>query len=176
MSHFCLIKMAKAIVLYNSRTGSTEKVAIKIAEGLGAEYKNNKNIPDLKEYDLVVTGSWVIMGMLSFAGRRYLRKLRRKNIAGKKIALFFTSGSPDEIHPFSESTDDPKTVKQLMFESMEKVLSKNKDVTILQDRFYCKGIVKMTKKGEVKANPDHPTEEDLAQAKAFGEQLKKQLT
>jgi len=167
--------MVKAIVLYNSRTGSTEKVAKKIAEGLGAEYRSNKNIPDLMEYDLVVTGSWVIMGMLSFTGKRYLRKLRRKNIAGKKIALFFTSGSPDDIHPFTESSDNPKTVKQMMFESMEKILVKNKDVTILQDRFYCKGIVKMTKKGEVKANPDSPTEEDLAQAKAYGEQLKKQL-
>ncbi|MHA1123660.1 MAG: flavodoxin family protein [Candidatus Heimdallarchaeota archaeon] len=151
--------MVKAIVLYNSRTGSTEKVAKKIAEGLGAEYRSNKNIPDLKEYDLVATGSWVIMGMLSFAGKRYLRKLRRKNIAGKKVALFFTSGSPDDIHPLS----------------MENILAKNKDVTILQDRFYCMGIVKMTKKGKVQANPDHPTEEDLAQAKAFGEQLKKQL-
>ncbi len=168
--------MVKAIVLYNTRTGSTEKVAKKIAEGLDAEYRSNKNIPDLKEYDLVVTGSWVIMGMLSFAGKRYLRKLRRKNIAGKKIALFFTSGSPDDINPFTKDSDNPKTTRQIMFESMEKVLTKNKEITILQDRFYCKGIVKMTKKGEVKANPDHPIEEDLAQAKAFGEQLKKQLT
>ncbi|MBK5112134.1 MAG: hypothetical protein KGD59_04475 [Candidatus Heimdallarchaeota archaeon] len=167
--------MAKAIVLYNSRTGSTEKIAMKIAEGLGVEYRNNKNIPDLKDYDLVVTGSWVIMGMLSFAGKRYLRKLRRKNIAGKKVALFFTSGSPDDIHPFTADSNEPKTTKQIMFESMEKILAKNKDVTILQERFYCKGIVKMTKKGEVKANPDSPTEEDLAQAKSFGEQLKKTI-
>jgi len=165
--------MVKAIVLYNSRTGSTEKVAKKIAEGLGAEYRSNKNIPDLMEYNLVVAGSWVIMGMLSFAGKRYLRKLRRKNIAGKKIALFFTSGSPDDIHPFTKDSDNPKTTKQIMFESMENILAKNKDVNILQDRFYCKGIVKMTKKGKVQANPDHPTEEDLAQAKVFGEQLKK---
>jgi len=63
-----------------------------------------------------------------------------------------------------------------MFESMENILVKNKAVTILQDRFYCKGIVKMTKKGEVKANPDCPTEIDLAQARTFGEQLKKQYT
>lgn len=167
--------MVKAIVLYNSRCGSTEKVAKKIAEGLGVESRNHKNIPNLEEYDLVVVGSWVIMGMLSFAGKRYLRKLRRKNIAGKKVALFFTSGAPDDINPFTEKSDNPKTIKQIMFESMEKILTKNKEVTILQEHFYCKGAVRMFKKGEVKSNLGHPTEEELTQAKTFGEQLKNQL-
>jgi len=168
-------KMSKAIVLYNSRTGNTKKVAMKIAEGLGAASYDHKHIPNLNEYDLVVVGSWVIMGRISFAGARYLRRLQRKKLTDKKVALFFTSGSPDEIHPFTEKNETPKTIKELMFERMEKILVKNPNITILQDRFCCKGAIKMTKGGEVKDNIGHPTEEELAQAKAFGEQLKKNL-
>ena len=166
--------MTKAIVLYNSRGGNTKKVAMKIAEGLGAECRSNKDIPNLKEYDLVVAGSWVMMGMLSFAGRRYLRRLKRKNIAGKKVALFFTSGAPDQIHPFTENSENPRIIKDIMFDSMEKILRRNKEITILEDRFYCKGASRMTKGGEEKEPIGHPNEEDLANAKAFGESLKNQ--
>ncbi len=49
--------MGKAIVLYNSRGGNTEKIAKKIAEGLDAECYNNKHIPDLQNFDLIVLGS-----------------------------------------------------------------------------------------------------------------------
>ncbi len=165
--------MVKAIVLYNSRSGNTEKVALKIAEGLGVECRNNKKIPDLKEYDLVVIGSWVIMGRISFAGARYLKKLKRKNIEDKKVALFFTSGGPDEIHPFTENKENPRKIKEVMFEKMEEILTKRSQVTILPERFYCKGAIRMF--GEEKENVGHPTEEELTQAKEFGEQLKKQL-
>ncbi|NPD88018.1 MAG: hypothetical protein HGN29_04805 [Asgard group archaeon] len=167
--------MVKAIVLYNSRGGNTKQVAMKIAEGLGVECRNNKKIPDLKEYDLIVVGSWVIMGRISFAGARFLRKLRRKSIEGKKISLFFTSGGPDEIHPFTERKGNPRKIKEIMFETMEEILNKKNLVTILPDRYYCKGAIRLTKHGEVKDNVGHPTEEELAQAKTFGEQLKKQF-
>ncbi|MBD3190797.1 MAG: hypothetical protein GF308_09145 [Candidatus Heimdallarchaeota archaeon] len=166
--------MKKAIVLYNSRGGNTEKVAMKIAEGLGAECRNHRQIPDLKDYELIVVGSWMMMGRISFAGARLLRKIRRKAIAGKKFALFFTAGGPDEIHHATENTDEPKTYKEIMFESMEKRLSKDKQITILPERFYTLGTLRMPLFG-VEENPGHPSEEELAQAKAFGEQLKKQL-
>ena len=100
VDHF-KVKYGKAIVLYNSRGGNTEKVAIKIAKELYTERYNNKNIPDLQNFDLIVLGSWIISGWISFTGARYLKKLHRKNIAGKKIALFFTSGAPDEINPMT---------------------------------------------------------------------------
>ena len=166
--------MRKAIVLYNSRGGNTEKVAKKIAEGLGAECYNNKNIPDLQNFDLIVLGSWVIAGRISFAGSRYLKKLRRKNINGKKIALFFTSGAPDEINPMTEETN-PRLIKDIMFETMEKILTKNNQVSILSDRFYSKGTVRIFKHGKPKEPLGHPSDEDLSQAKAFGELLKKNI-
>lgn len=163
-----LIKMAKAIVLYNSRSGNTRKVAMQIAEGLGVESRDKKNIPDLKDYDLVVLGSWVIMGRISFGGARYLRKVQRK-IASKKIALFFTSAGPDEIHWKTENKV-PRTIKEIMFESMEKIVNKKQNVTILPERFYCTGAIRMFGKDRDKIG--HPTDEELEQAKAFGEQLK----
>lgn len=164
--------MVKAIVLYNSRTGNTKKVAMKISEGLGVESRDKKNIPDLEDFDLIVLGSWVIMGRISFGGARYLRRVRRKNIAGKKIALFFTSAGPDENHWKTENKV-PRKIKDIMFESMKKIVNKNQNVTILPERFYCTGAI--TIMGEVRDKAGHPTEEELEQAKAFGAQLKELL-
>ncbi len=166
--------MLKAIVIYNSRGGNTKEVAMKIAEGLEAEHKNHKNIPDLENYDLLVLGSWMIMGMVSFAGARYLRKLRKKKIDGKKVVLFFTSGAPDDIHPMTENKV-PKKIKEVMFEKMERIVNKKNQITILPERFYCKGAIRVLKHGEPKEPIGHPTEEELAQAKAFGEMLKEKL-
>ena len=165
--------MSKAIVLYNSRGGNTEKIAMKIAEGLGADCKSHKQIPDLSSYDLVVIGSWMIFGRLSFAGARYLKKLKRKGIAGKKVAFFFTGGDPEAIHFKTENTDNPIPQKEIMFKSMEKIVGANKGVTILPMNFSCKGAMRMF--GKVVENAEHPTEEEFTQAKTFGESLKPQL-
>lgn len=170
-----MITMSKAIVLYNSHTGNTKKVAMKIAEGLEVDCRNHRKIPDLKDYDLIVVGSWVIFGRISFTGARYLKGLKRKNIAGKTIALFFTAGTPDVIHPFTEKSDNPRTIKQIMFDSMEKILSLNQQVNILKERFYCPGETKMFKNSKPTQSIGHPTTEELAKAKAFGEQLKSLL-
>jgi flavodoxin len=163
--------MGKAVVLYNSRGGNTEKVAKQIAEGLGAECYNHKNIPNLASYELVVVGSWVMMGRISFAGARYLRKLQRKNIEGKKVALFFTSGAPEELNPMTKQKN-PRLIKDIMFDSMEKILTKNNPGAILQDRFYAKGATRIFKRGAPKEPIGHPSEEELAQARAFGELLR----
>ena len=165
--------MVKAIVLYNSRGGNTKKVAMKIAEGLGVECKDHRHIPDLKDYDLVVVGTWIIMGRISFAGARYLRKLQRRNLAGKKVALFMTSGGPDEINPFTEKDPEPKTIKEVAFNQMEKNLKRSEGIEILQERFVCKGAIRMWKNAEPKDLIGHPSDEELAEAKAFGERLKK---
>ena len=164
--------MGKAIVIYNSRTGNTKKVAMKIAEGLGAESASLGKIPKLEEYNLIVVGSWVMMGRISFGGARLLRRLKMKGLKGKKIALFFTSGKPDEIHPFTKDTENPKTIFDIMFTSMEKRLS-GKDVIILENRFFSSGETRMFKNSDPMDPIGHPDDKELAQAFAFGEQLKK---
>ena len=166
--------MTNAIVIYNSRGGNTKKIALKIAEGLEAECKDFKNIPDLSDYDLLVLGSWVIMGRIRFKGARYLRRLRRKKIDGKKVVLFFTSGAPDDIHPFTENKI-PRKIHEIMFETMEKRINKKNQVTVLEDRFYCKGAVRSIGGLEEKGSFGHPTDEELAQAREFGEMLKEKL-
>ncbi|TFH26490.1 MAG: hypothetical protein E4G98_07015 [Promethearchaeota archaeon] len=166
--------MGKAVVLYNSRGGNTTKVAAKIAEGLDSECFDHKHIPDLQVYDLVVVGSWVMMGRISFAGARYLKKLSRKHILGKKIALFFTSGAPETINPMTENKN-PRLIKDIMFDSMETILCKNATVTIVPDRFYAKGATRMFKRGKPNEPLGHPSEEELQQAKTFGESLKQQF-
>ena len=148
---------------------------MKIAEGLGAECQNNKNIPDLKDYQLVAVGTWVMMGKISPAGQRYLKKLHQKHIAGKKIVLFMTSSAPGNIHPATENTGNPKTIYEVTFEAMEQILTMKDKVTILPERFYAFGATKIFKIGRVVDGFGHPTEEELAQAKAFGAKLKQQL-
>lgn len=168
-----MIKMSKAIVLYNSRGGNTEKVAKKIADGLEAEIRDLRNIPDLKDYDLIVVGTWVIMFSISPAGRRLIRRIRRKNIAGKKVALFLTCGGPEEIHPSTKDDENPKTIQEVIFKRMEQKLNKKGNITLLPDRFYCIGALRMF--GNVVEYEGHPSDEKLAEAKAFGEQLKKYI-
>ncbi len=58
----------------------------------------------------------------------------------------------------------------MVFETMESLINAENKVTILDDRFYCKGALRMM--GKIMDNEGHPTEEELAQAKAFGEMLK----
>ena len=172
MYHFKLINMGKAIVIYNSRTGNTKKVAMKIAEGLGADCASLGKIPKLDEYKLIIVGSWVMMGRISFGGARLLRRLKMKGLKGKKIAMFFTSGKPDEIHPFTKDSENPKTIFDIMFTTMENKLG-GKDITILEERFYASGETRMFKNSEPMEPIGHPDEKELAQALAFGEQLKK---
>jgi flavodoxin len=164
--------MVKAIVIYNSRGGNTRQVAEKIAEGMGVEYVNHKNIPkNIEEYEFLVLGTWPMMFKVRGAGRRYLKKLGKKNLEGKKVALFFTSGGPDENLPNTE--DDPKKIKEMVFETMEELVNASGKVKILEDRFYCKGAIRMM--GRVVDNEGHPTEEELNQAKEFGELLKTKM-
>lgn len=166
--------MANAVVLYNSRGGNTKKIACKIAEGLEADCFSNKQIPDLQKYDLVVVGSWVFAGRISFAGSRYMKKLRKKNVDGKKVALFFSSGAPDDINPMGDK-ENPRLIKDIMFEAMEKKLTKKNQITILSERFYSKGAFRMSKKAKPKEPLGHPSEEELLKAKSFGESLKLHL-
>ncbi len=165
--------MTKAVVIYNSKGGNTKRVAEKIAEGLESEIYDNKNIPDLSGYDLVAVGSWMMMGMISFPGSKYLKKLRKKGIEGKRVAMFYTGGGPEEVHWKTEKTDNPKKLHTIMFEKMEAILTKKTNVTILKERYYCKGAIRM--RGEVTANEGCPTDEDLERAKEFGIQLKSLL-
>ena len=161
--------MLKTIIIYNSKGGNTKQVAEKIAEGLGVNCVNHKNIPkNIEEYDFLVLGTWPKMFKVRGAGRKYLTKLGKKNLEGKKVAFFFTSAGPDENMPKTE--DSPKKIKEMVFETMEELVNASGKVNILEDRFYSKGALRIM--GKIVDNEGHPTEEELNHAKEFGELLK----
>lgn len=168
-----MMTMVNAVVLYNSKGGNTREVGMKIAEGLGCEVFGKKNIPkDLSGYDLVVAGSWMAAGMLM--GANMFSKIAKKYSG--KMALFFTSGAPEEEFPFGkEEGKPPKYIKDVMWEKMEKKLRKNPQIEILGERFCSKGDIKFEKK-----KPDyvkkHPSEQELEDAKAFGVGLKEKYS
>ncbi len=134
------------------------------------EYVNQKNIPEnIEDYDLLVIGTWPMMFKVRGKSKRWLTKFSKKKIDDKKVALFFTSAGPDEVIPSTQETN-PKLIKEMVFETMENIINRENKVAILDDRFYCKGALRMM--GKIMNNEGHPTDEELEQAKAFGEMLK----
>ncbi len=110
-----------------------------------------------------------MMFKLRSKSKRWLTKLSKKKINGKKVALFFTSAGPEEVIPGTQETN-PKLIKKMVFETMENIINREKKVSTLDDRFYCKGAFRMMCK--IMNNEGHPTDEELEQARAFGEMLK----
>ncbi len=163
--------MGKAIVIYNSRSGNTHKVAAKIAEGLGAELVSYKNIPDLKNFDLIVFGSWLIFGTISPAGKKFMKKLDSEALKGKNTALFITAGKPDmEMKKKGEKI----LQKDVAFNCMEEILEA-KGAKIIKERLTIVGAYKFIRRGPGSLYKGHPTEEEYKQSKKFGESLKKYL-
>ena len=62
----------------------------------------------------------------------------------------------------------------MVFETMEELVNSSGKVTILEERFYSVGALRMF--GKIVDKEGHPTEEELAEAKAFGEKLKEIFT
>lgn len=163
--------MGKAIVIYNSRSGNTKKVATKIAEGLGADLVSYKEIPNLKNYDLMVFGTWLIMSTISPAGKKFMKKLDSAAMKGKKAALFITAGSPDQ----SMKRKGTKILqKDIAFTRMEDILEA-KGAKIIKERLAVVGAYKFIRRGPGSLHKGHPTEEEFQQSLKFGESLKKYL-
>lgn len=70
----------KRIVVYESGTGFTAKYAGWIAEDLGCEAKEYKDVKpeELAGYDMVIYGGWIMAGTV--AGYDKVKKLNLKNI------------------------------------------------------------------------------------------------
>ena len=86
----------KTLVVYFSKGGATESYAQIVAEVLrsrGLEVDavdlRNRGKPDLAGYDNVVVGTGVRIGMVYRKGKKFLR---RKDLAGKRLAIFLSSG------------------------------------------------------------------------------------
>lgn len=78
----------KTAIFYGSTTGTTEMVAGKVGELLGAEVLSATEIDRVEEYDFVIfaTSTWG-MGDLQDDWYEALDKLKTKNLSGRKIGL-----------------------------------------------------------------------------------------
>lgn len=78
----------KTAIFCGSTTGTTEMVAGKVGELLGAEVLSATEIDRVEEYDFVIfaTSTWG-MGDLQDDWYEALDKLKTKNLSGKKVGL-----------------------------------------------------------------------------------------
>lgn len=163
--------MGKAIVIYNTRSGNTKDVATKIAEGLGADLASQKEIPDLKKYDFIVFGSWLIIGTISPGGKKFMKKLDSEALKGKKVALFVTAGSPDQV---MKKKGKEILQKDVAFTWMEEILEA-KGAKVIKERFAVVGAYKFLPWGSGSKYKGHPTDEEFKQSVKFGASLKKHI-
>lgn len=133
-------------VIYYSMTGNTKKMATAIAEELGAVAKNVKTEATLPPDGLLFIGSG---SYGSKPGEDLVKFIGKNDFAGRKVALFGTSGS-----------GQGKEV-----ESMAETL-KSKGAVIVGS-YYTKG------KAFVVVNLGHPNKDDLDGARKFAREMVK---
>ncbi|MDR1933922.1 MAG: flavodoxin family protein [Spirochaetales bacterium] len=86
----------KALVVYSSRTGNTEKIAraIHAAMPRGTGLAGPRDAPDPEGFDFIALGFWVDKGNADAQSLEYIKKIREK-----KVGLFMTLGArPDSEH------------------------------------------------------------------------------
>lgn len=84
--------MAKCLVVYGSKYGSTQEVAQAIADGLGADIANAASDPNVQPYDVVVIGSPIYGGDYLDSVKDFLHN-NHVYLAKRKIATFITAAA-----------------------------------------------------------------------------------
>lgn len=141
----------RPIVIYDSWTGNTKKIAEVIAHELSCDavFIDDVGKYDLKSYNLIIVGSPVHTGMPTKKIKQFLSQVQPT----KCSAVFVTYGAPGF---------GPLTAKMCL-NYMEKKLG---DTSI--GRFKCHGFHHM-----MKTYPDHPNTDDAKEAISFASDLEK---
>ena len=166
----------KILVCYFSNTGNTEKVAKSIAEGLKDESVEILKIEDadpsnLKNYDLVILGSGIYGGKLSKKVTDFM-----KQVTGypPKFAFFNTHQSERAYQKAF------KRIRSKLEESGSEVIGEFDCIgenigmpkeTILGMLAKLPPEERKRQEAKIEATKGHPDEQDLANAKTFGESL-----
>ena len=127
-------------VIYYSLTGNTKQVADAIAAELGVVAENVKTKDTLAEDSFVFLGAGLYGPLRGWGFRRFIDG---NSFEGRKVALFGTSGEG--------RGEEAEALK-------EAVAAKGAEVV---GRFFCKGDFLLL------VNRNHPTSEDLEDARAF---------
>lgn len=90
--------MKKTLVAYASKTGTTKECVELLKEYFPrADYMDlTQEQPDPSEYDLILCGAGVRMGMIHKKLKKWLTKYRNV-IASKEHAFFICNGSPAQV-------------------------------------------------------------------------------
>lgn len=131
-------------VIYYSLTGNTKQLAEAIAAELGVAAENVKTKDQLAEDSLVFLGAGKYGPLRGMGFRRFIE---RNDFAGKKVALFGTSGNGrgEEVGALEGA-----------------VAAKGAEVV---GRFFCRGEFMLL------VNRKRPSEADLQDARAFARQV-----
>lgn len=97
--------MAKYLVVYASRYGSTREVAQAIADGLGADIAAAASFPDVRAYELVVVGSPIYGGDYLESMTKFLRT-KKSALATRKVAAFITAAADWRVDPGLTGDED----------------------------------------------------------------------
>ena len=139
------------IVVYSTRTGNTEKVAIEIAKELNCKLIKISGETDfstisLKDFDLVFIGTWIRGGEPSPDMYKFLRQLNLED-NNRQFALFMTwiGGGKSDV---------------MCFNRVKPILDA-KNQRLCKDYFKCFG------KGFRYVKRGHPSAQDLADARKW---------
>lgn len=139
------------VVIYDSRTGNTEKVARAIAQPLDADVRHVSEVADVYAYDLVVIGTPNIRANPSPAIRSFIEQ----NPAIEDYATFVTYGAP---------VWGPISARRC-FAALRTALGGRP-----WGEFSCKGY-----HASFKTYGGHPTDDELLSAHLFGIRLAKHM-
>ena len=161
------------LITYSSKTGNTKKVAEAVKAGIPtAELIPVSEVQNTENYDLIIIGGWIDRANFDAAALKFVQSVKNKN-----VAYFFTLGAyPDSDH----AKDCVKNIEKSLIENSNKILGK----------FFCQGAVdpklisfieKLPADHIMAVNEErrkrwkdastHPDNNDLENAKAFGQSL-----
>lgn len=90
----------KTLIIYSSKTGITKKCAALLAANIGADscdlFEISGNIPEISDYECVVVGSYVRMGVIDKKISAYLQK-HKDELFETKFGLFICSCLADKV-------------------------------------------------------------------------------
>lgn len=161
--------MQDILIVYDSKTGNTEKVAQALAEGAGERcvLTRVEDAPAADGFAVVVAGYWVDRGAPNAKMKKYLEALH-----GKKVVLFQTLGA----EPTSDHATSALVNAGVALNNDCKVLG-TLSIRGAIDPALIEMMRKMPAGGAHSASPEsearwaaaaqHPDAADLAKAKAF---------
>ncbi len=90
----------KTLIIYSTKTGTTKKCAALLAANIGADscdlFDIGEKLPEISEYDCVVLGSYVRMGVIDKKISAYIKK-HKDELFGTNFGIFICSCLSDKV-------------------------------------------------------------------------------